>query len=159
MTKLKPEPPAEFAERLRFRAGNHPGEAQLLIEGAADVISAITAELSQARERITCLEELAQDRLDVARELERERDEARASYAAGLEVQRDQLQRIEALGAELAALRACAPDGWKLVPVQATPEMEAAGWIDKEDVCPCEIYAAMLAAAPQPPAQAKEGSS
>jgi hypothetical protein len=43
-------------------------------------------------------------------------------------------------------------DGWQLVPKVPTEEMESAGWIDKEDVCPCDIYTAMLAAAPQPPA-------
>ena len=39
---------------------------------------------------------------------------------------------------------------WKLVPVEPTEEMENAGWIDKEDVCPCDIYSAMLSAAPSP---------
>lgn len=47
--------------------------------------------------------------------------------------------------------RGVVPTGWKLVPVEATEEMEAAGWIDKEDVSPSEIYWAMLAAAPTPP--------
>ena len=37
---------------------------------------------------------------------------------------------------------------WRMVPVEATEPMESAGWIDKEDVCPCDIYAAMLVAAP-----------
>lgn len=39
-------------------------------------------------------------------------------------------------------------EGWKLVPIEPTEEMIAAGWIDKEDVSPREIYWAMLSAAP-----------
>lgn len=48
---------------------------------------------------------------------------------------------------------AAVPEGWKLVPVEPTEDMEAAGWIDKEDVCPCDIYRAMLSAAPPAPVQ------
>lgn len=40
------------------------------------------------------------------------------------------------------------PEGWQLVPVNPTDVMVEAGWIDKEDVTPFEIYVAMLAAAP-----------
>ncbi|MFG1302118.1 hypothetical protein V5F49_20220 [Xanthobacter sp. V3C-3] len=43
------------------------------------------------------------------------------------------------------------PAGWKLVPETPTEEMQRAGWIDKEDVTPADIYGAMLAAAPVPP--------
>lgn len=40
--------------------------------------------------------------------------------------------------------------GMVVVPRKATEEMEAAGWIDKEDVSPSEIFAAMIAAAQEP---------
>lgn len=40
---------------------------------------------------------------------------------------------------------------WKLVPREATEEMIAVGWIDKEDVSPDEIWYAMQAASPTPP--------
>lgn len=49
-----------------------------------------------------------------------------------------------------------APPGFVLVPLKPTEEMKRAGWIDKEDVNPEDIWAAMLgasptaAAAPQP---------
>lgn len=46
-----------------------------------------------------------------------------------------------------------APPGFKLVPIEPTPEMVKAGWIDKDDVNPDEIWAAMLAAAPSPQEQ------
>jgi hypothetical protein len=62
-------------------------------------------------------------------------------------------ERDQARAAVLAAMRkGGVPEGWQLVPKVPTEEMEEAGWIDKEDVCPCDIYTAMLAAAPQPPA-------
>lgn len=38
------------------------------------------------------------------------------------------------------------PEGYKLVPVEPTEAMILAGWIDKEDVDPEDIYAAMLSA-------------
>lgn len=41
---------------------------------------------------------------------------------------------------------------WVLVPVEPTPAMVEAGWIDKEDVTPGEIWVAMLSAAPALPA-------
>jgi hypothetical protein len=63
-------------------------------------------------------------------------------------------KREQARAAVIAAMTRATPPGWKLVPETPTEEMEAAGWIDKEDVCPCDIYAAMLAAAPEAP---KEG--
>lgn len=135
-------------------------------------INALTAELSQAKEQLIDWNMAAgygagpgdytPEELIAARQADwKARDDARAELSQA-QAELD-AERIKAHGrgvalsetmAELAALRAGAPDGWRLVPVQATPEMEAAGWIDKEDVCPCEIYAAMLAAAPQPPAQA-----
>jgi len=42
------------------------------------------------------------------------------------------------------------PEGWRLLPTVATSEMTSAGWIDKEDVCPSEIWWAMQNAAPAP---------
>ena len=51
-----------------------------------------------------------------------------------------------------AADKVTADKGWKLVPIEPTEEMIDAGWIDKEDVDPDDIYGAMLAAAPLPPA-------
>jgi hypothetical protein len=42
---------------------------------------------------------------------------------------------------------------WVMVPDAPTDEMCAAGWIDKEDVAPAEIYRAMIAARPAAPAQ------
>jgi len=41
--------------------------------------------------------------------------------------------------------------GLRVVPVEATEEMQVAGWIDKEDVSPAEIWTAMLAASPFAP--------
>lgn len=59
-----------------------------------------------------------------------------------------------------AALDAVAvPPGWRLVPVAPTQEMIRAGWIDKEDVNPDDIYGAMIAAAPQPLASAGAGEA
>lgn len=57
----------------------------------------------------------------------------------------------DAVGADVARriVASLTRDGFVLVPREATPEMEEAGWIDKEDVCPCDIYTAMLAAAPK----------
>ena len=40
--------------------------------------------------------------------------------------------------------------GYRIVPKEPTEEQIAAGWIDKEDVNPDEIYRAMLDAAPSP---------
>lgn len=46
------------------------------------------------------------------------------------------------------------PDGWKLVPVELTCEMDDAAWDAYHDNrCMSDIYAAMLAAAPQEPAK------
>ena len=49
-------------------------------------------------------------------------------------------------------------DGWRLVPVEPTDEMIAAGWIDKEDVGTEEIWQAMLAAAPAPATPSPTGA-
>ena len=38
--------------------------------------------------------------------------------------------------------------GLRVVPVKATEEMSDAGWIDKEDVDPNDIYSSMIAVAP-----------
>lgn len=46
------------------------------------------------------------------------------------------------------AAKVLARTEWCVVPREPTEAMEAAGWIDKEDVCPCDIYRAMLAASP-----------
>lgn len=65
------------------------------------------------------------------------------------------IAHCNAAGVEPAAL-----DGWKLVPVEPTPGMRAKSWRpDRHGYgyvsthAGCEIYSAMLAAAPQPPAQ------
>jgi hypothetical protein len=42
------------------------------------------------------------------------------------------------------------PGDWVLVPREPTEEMVQAGWIDKEDVDPDDIYRAMIASAPAP---------
>lgn len=49
---------------------------------------------------------------------------------------------------------AAVPDGWVLVPCEPTPAMVEAGWIDKEDVNPDDIYRAMISAAPAAPTEA-----
>lgn len=91
--------------------------------------------------------------------------EAREFVAGVLEVNtlhpNGLLARIDAAlaeeaGGEIASCQAI-PEGWKLVPVEPWPEMIEAGWIDKEDVNPEDIYRAMLAAAPLPPAQPDDG--
>jgi len=48
-----------------------------------------------------------------------------------------------------AALAALEARGMVVVPVEPTEAMKAAGWIDKEDVNPADIYCAMLAARPE----------
>ena len=45
-----------------------------------------------------------------------------------------------------------APPGWKLVPVEPTPRMSAAGFCADEGHDPAGVYRAMLAAAPEPEA-------
>jgi hypothetical protein len=53
-----------------------------------------------------------------------------------------------------------AQEGWQLVPVEPTPEMERNAWTDSDcrsEPLSCKrIYKAMLAAAPTPPAQDAE---
>jgi hypothetical protein len=56
----------------------------------------------------------------------------------------------------LVALARAPQDGWVMVPKEPTEEMIEAGWIDKEDVSPREIWWAMLAAAPSPITGEKE---
>jgi hypothetical protein len=52
-----------------------------------------------------------------------------------------------------AGQRAGVPEGWKLVPVEPTETMEARGIIARhEDKPTVEVYAAMIDAAPTPPA-------
>lgn len=41
------------------------------------------------------------------------------------------------------------PEGWQLVPIEPTEEMERAGWDVEELVTPCKTYAAMIKAAPK----------
>lgn len=68
--------------------------------------------------------------------------------------------RARALIRELDALPAGQEaEGWKLVPIKPTEEMIEAGWIDKEDVSPKEIYWAMLSAAPPPHATELEAAT
>ena len=45
-----------------------------------------------------------------------------------------------------------APPGWKLVPVEPTPRMSAAGFCADEGHDPAGVYRAMIAAAPEPKA-------
>lgn len=47
------------------------------------------------------------------------------------------------------SLSAIEAAGMRIVPSEPTEAMIAAGWIDKEDVNPDDIYCAMLAATPQ----------
>ncbi len=62
---------------------------------------------------------------------------------------------------EAAQKGAAVPEGWKLVPVAPTQEMQQAGvqefhnpyWGDMPYTRTCEIYRAMLSASPPPPAQ------
>lgn len=54
----------------------------------------------------------------------------------------------EGIAAYRAALRAAS---YVVVPREPTAEMIAAGWIDKEDVNPDDIYRAMLAASEATP--------
>lgn len=120
-----------------------------------DHIDALTAELSQA-----------QASLDVVRR--QMTDAQQALDAAGAPAvdgggYLDLAGRIAAL--RIAALRAGAPDGWKLVPVKPTGQMMDAGreayaavWVPEKggtsSSCLKLAYRAMLATAPQPPAQA-----
>jgi hypothetical protein len=60
-----------------------------------------------------------------------------------------ELRRLEA---EVQALRGAVPAGWRLAPLNPTPEMKKAGGIAcgfGQDIAH-HTYAAMLAAAPQP---------
>ena len=51
----------------------------------------------------------------------------------------------------LARLQSAPAAGdWRIVPVEPTEAMVEAGWIDKEDVDPDDIWRAMIAAAPSP---------
>ena len=47
-----------------------------------------------------------------------------------------------------AVIAALASKGYRIVPAHPTEEQIKAGWIDKEDVNPDDIYRAMLDAAP-----------
>jgi hypothetical protein len=49
-----------------------------------------------------------------------------------------------------AVIAALASKGYVIVPKEPTEWQIAAGWIDKEDVNPDDIYRAMLDAAPSP---------
>ena len=76
-------------------------------------------------------------------------------YAQAARLLREQAYEILRLRAEVAEARRV-PAGWKLVPVEATREMQQAvaeltvtrEW---DDIHQAEVYRAMLAAAPQPP--------
>jgi hypothetical protein len=72
---------------------------------------------------------------------------------------------FESMRAALEAVAAMQPqpacgcrEGWVLVPKEPTEAMCDAGWIDKEDVSPREIYRAMIAAAfASPKCEVREG--
>jgi hypothetical protein len=49
------------------------------------------------------------------------------------------------------ALDAIPAAGFAVVPLEPTEEMQQAGWIDKEDVDPKDIYRAMIATRPGAP--------
>jgi hypothetical protein len=72
-----------------------------------------------------------------------------------IEAAADELRRIKANGlnpasyiaaqsALYAAIAAIDAAGFVIAPKEPTPEMIAAGWIDKEDVNPDDIYCAMI---------------
>lgn len=64
------------------------------------------------------------------------------------------LRKEEFLSDGDAILDALEAAGVRLVPAEATEKMADAGWIDKEDVAPSEIYHAMLANSPYAPEEA-----
>lgn len=78
---------------------------------------------------------------------------------------REIVDAYDAAQAEVAALRAGAPDGWKLVPVEPTDAMSMGGVKSYGDAfyfktChAAECWKAMLAAAPQPPAPEPRGAT
>lgn len=64
---------------------------------------------------------------------------------------RFQASQIKNMAAALDALLAALPGvGLKVVPLVATEDQVEAGWIDKEDVNPDDIYIKMLAASTNP---------
>ena len=62
---------------------------------------------------------------------------------------------IDAARAALASAHVAVPDGWKLVPIEPTPEMEDAGinvpFGQDDSPPPATVYAAMIGAAPDAP--------
>lgn len=70
-------------------------------------------------------------------------------YTCAEDVRAEIVKRLRALPAadRQALAEWIAPPGMVLVPREPTEAMCDAGWIDKEDVTPKEIYHAMLAAA------------
>ena len=93
---------------------------------------------------------------EVARMIDGEAFEAGPVYGSVAIVPRP-YRRDEAVAKARAILARVVPEGWVVVPREATEVMVEAGWIDKEDVNPDEIWSAMLASAPPPPAARGEG--
>lgn len=110
-------------------------------ERLLDHTDALTAELAQARAEVAAL-----------------RGQLQIAADAASHWLRDTAPAVQEVLSETAA-RAGVPDGWKLVPVKPTTDMEIAAteeWLCKttmEDRS-AAIWKAMLAAAPQPPARA-----
>lgn len=64
-----------------------------------------------------------------------------------------QLDELAELRAKAEAQAASVPEGWKLVPIELTNEMQNAFWAKRTERRPSDLskcYDAMLAAAPQP---------
>ena len=73
-------------------------------------------------------------------------DEAKAKAAVEWLEAIWQVQTGKMVDSILELLRPIAAGTHVIVPIEPTVKMCAAGWIDKEDVDPDEIYAAMIAA-------------
>ena len=79
----------------------------------------------------------------------------RSGYAWHCHKAADELRRIES---EVQALRGAVPAGWRLAPLNPTPEMKKVGGIAcgfGQDIAH-HTYAAMIAAAPKPAAQGEK---
>jgi hypothetical protein len=89
-------------------------------------------------------------------ELEEQRDRFMASIERKHKLMNEDAAEIDLLRAELAALREQVPEGYKLLPVDPTPEMIMAGIntdlseTTEEADDYRNVYAAMIAAAPAP---------
>jgi len=93
---------------------------------------------------------------DIVESLEHQLDEFDSGKAIHFDYSglRALIAEIRCLREENATLRltnlaALEARGMVVVPAEPTEAMKAAGWIDKEDVNPADIYCAMLAARPE----------